>query len=278
MRTHRLVVAFSALVAVVSLIAFGCASKAPVTPTESEPETMAKSEMTGAPKTEAPAETANAKPEEPSAPESVKTETPTETPQTETPKPEAVKPVPQKPVAPAEPSLIVAPSKPKLPTGVPDEEVVVIETNRGRIVLELYPGDAPQHVENFKKLVKDRFYEGRANTFHRYVPDFVIQGGDPLGRDRQKAGTGGPGYTLPAEIKRKHVKGAVAAARLPDNANPNKESSGSQFYICLQDLAQLDGEYTVFGQVIEGMDVVARLRQGDEMRKLTLEPRASHAK
>jgi len=247
----------NAFVAGMVVFLMGCASKAPVTKT---------TETTGAP--QAPPE--SMKPKESAAPETV---SPTPTPQTT-----AGKPKPEETTAPAEPSLLVAPPKPKVEGSAPDEEVVVIETNRGRIVIELYPGDAPKHVENFKKLVKERFYEGRANTFHRYVPDFVIQGGDPLGRDRQKAGTGGPGYTLPAEIKRKHVKGAVAAARLPDNVNPKKESNGSQFYICLKDLPELDGEYTVFGQVIEGMEVVARLRVGDEMRKVTLEPRANFVK
>lgn len=241
--------AFGVWISVFSLTLGGCASKAPATPgteTPSQPKAITE-------KTESP---------------------PNETPSS--PPPQTVRP--SAPATPAEPSLIVEPPKPKTPTGTPDEEVVVIETNRGRIVIELYPGDAPEHVKNFKKLVKDRFYEGRANTFHRYVPNFLIQGGDPLGRDRQKAGTGGPGYTLPAEIKRKHVKGAVAAARLPDNVNPKKESNGSQFYICLKDLPELDGEYTVFGQVIEGMEVVERLRVGDEMRKVILEPRASHVK
>lgn len=276
MRSRWLAVVFCAFVGVIAVAALGCASKAPVTPTDSE--TLSKTETTGETKAQAPAEAASMTTEQAAAPEAIKTETEIETPPTETPKPEAVKPVPQKPAEPAEPSLIVAPSKPKIAAGTPDDEVVVIDTSRGRIVIEFYSGDAPKHVENFKKLVKDRFYEGRANTFHRYVPDFVIQGGDPLGRDPQKAGTGGPGYTLPAEIKQKHVAGAVAAARLPDTVNPKKESSGSQFYICLQDLAQLDGEYSVFGKVIEGMEVVARLRKGDEMRKLTLEPRANHVK
>lgn len=233
---------------VFSLTLLGCASKAPATPGA---ETPSQPEVSTEEKAISPSETP------PSPPQTVR---------------------PNVPATPAEPSLLVEPPKPKTPTGAPDEEVVVIETNRGRIVMELYPEDAPEHVKNFKKLVKDRFYEGRANTFHRYVPNFVIQGGDPLGRDRQKAGTGGPGYTLPAEIKRKHVKGAVAAARLPNDVNPKKESNGSQFYICLKDLPELDGEYTVFGQVIEGMEVVERLRVGDEMRKVTLEPRASHVR
>jgi len=150
-----------------------------------------------------------------------------------------------------------------------DNDVVVLVTARGRLVIELYSEDAPKHVENFKKLVNQRFYVGAARRFHRYEPGFVIQGGDPKGD-----GTGGPGYTIPAEIKRKHVKGAVAMARLADSVNPQQESSGSQFYICLNDLPQLDGEYTVFGMVVQGMSVVERLRKSDEITNATVRPRS----
>jgi peptidyl-prolyl cis-trans isomerase B (cyclophilin B) len=135
-------------------------------------------------------------------------------------------------------------------------------TELGSIVIELYPKDAPKHVENFLKLVGQGFYTGL--TFHRIVPAFVIQGGDPQSRSNwqsNRLGTGGPGYNLPAEIGRKHVRGAVAAARQGDSVNPNKESSGSQFYICLADLPSLDRSgYTVFGQVVDsGMDVVDKI-------------------
>ncbi|HET9234127.1 MAG TPA: peptidylprolyl isomerase [Candidatus Eisenbacteria bacterium] len=129
----------------------------------------------------------------------------------------------------------------------------------GKIVIELYPTEAPRHTENFLKLARDGFYTGL--TFHRIVPAFVIQGGDPMSRSNwqsNRLGTGGPGYNLPAEISRKHMRGAVAAARKNDpTVNPNLESSGSQFYICLADLPSLDrARYTVFGQVVEGMEVV----------------------
>lgn len=129
------------------------------------------------------------------------------------------------------------------------KDVGVIETNRGKIVVELYDRDAPEHAANFKKLASQGFYNGL--IFHRIVPNFVIQGGDPQGN-----GTGGPGYTIPAEIKRNHDRGSLAAARTGDQMNPTRASSGSQFYICLQPLPMLDGSYTVYGQVIEGMDVV----------------------
>jgi peptidyl-prolyl cis-trans isomerase B (cyclophilin B) len=141
-------------------------------------------------------------------------------------------------------------------------------TDLGTIVIELFPKDAPKHVENFIKLSKENYYTGL--TFHRIVPAFVIQGGDPLSRSNwqsNRLGTGGPGYNVPAEIGRKHLRGAVAAARKNDpTLNPNKESSGSQFYICLADLPSLDqAGYTVFGQVsdnasLEVVDKIARVK------------------
>lgn len=148
---------------------------------------------------------------------------------------------------------------------MPDEmvnpnEVVVIETDYGKIVIELFGKTAPLHAMNFKKLVKAGYYEG--TTFHRVVPDFVIQGGDILSRDADPTndGTGGPGYTIPAEFGQKHLRGYLAAARLPDQVNPQKRSSGSQFYICLKDLPFLDNAgYTIFGKVIKGMDVVDKI-------------------
>ena len=141
--------------------------------------------------------------------------------------------------------LAAAPASPPRPR-------VVLETVCGDIVVELDPEDAPQTVANFTRLVKQGFYDSL--TFHRVVPGFVIQGGDPNSRDDNpfNDGDGGPGYTVPAEIKAKHVKGAVAAARKSDQVNPERASSGSQFYIALRDLAQLDGAYTVFGQVVSG--------------------------
>lgn len=144
-------------------------------------------------------------------------------------------------------------------------EYAVITTTYGEIKIELYADKAPKTVANFKKLASEGFYNGL--TFHRVVPGFVVQGGDPKGN-----GTGGPGYTVEAEInpKLKHVTGAVATARLGDQVNPQKRSSGSQFYICLAPAPHLDGEYTIFGQVVEGMDKVPRIRKGDRMEKVTI--------
>jgi cyclophilin family peptidyl-prolyl cis-trans isomerase len=137
-----------------------------------------------------------------------------------------------------------------------DEEVAVIKTKFGDIVLAFYDKDAPQHVANFKKLAREGFYNGC--TFHRVMPGFMIQGGDPNSKDSDRAndGLGGPGYTIPAEIKRNHKRGALAAARISDQYNPKRASSGSQFYICVGVPSRLDGAYTVFGETIDGLDVI----------------------
>jgi cyclophilin family peptidyl-prolyl cis-trans isomerase len=138
-------------------------------------------------------------------------------------------------------------------------EVAVVETNFGNIVIRFYEPDAPRHAANFKKLARQGFYTGL--RFHRTRLNFMIQGGDPNSRDDDpnNDGQGGPGYTIPAEIKRPNLRGTVAAARLGDQVNPAMESSGSQFYINLKHNDFLDGKYTVFGEVIEGMDVVDKI-------------------
>ena len=141
-----------------------------------------------------------------------------------------------------------------------EEEIITLTTSEGVIVIKLDAVAAPKHAENFKKLVKEGFYDG--TTFHRVIPGFMIQGGDPLSKDQAKRsehGTGGPGYTSPAEIGKKHKRGSLAAARQGDQVNPKRESSGSQFYICVVDTTFLDGQYTVFGEVIEGMDVADKI-------------------
>ena len=135
----------------------------------------------------------------------------------------------------------------------------VIDMDAGKIVIEFYEMDAPETVANFVKLAKKGFYDGL--SFHRVVPGFVVQGGDPKGD-----GTGGPGYTIKDEFNsRKHLTGTVAMARTPA---PN--SAGSQFYICLAPQPALDGRYTVFGQVVEGMDVVMKIKRGDIMKRVTI--------
>ncbi len=138
-----------------------------------------------------------------------------------------------------------------------------IKTAKGNIVAELYPKDAPQTVNNFVFLARDGFYNGL--TFHRVVANFVIQGGDPLGD-----GTGGPGYNIPPEIKAKHTKGALAMARRGGPA-ATTPSSGSQFYITLEPQPGLDGDYTVFGQVTQGQEVVQKIAVGDVIQSVTIE-------
>jgi peptidyl-prolyl cis-trans isomerase B (cyclophilin B) len=128
--------------------------------------------------------------------------------------------------------------------------------------IAFFDADAPQTAANFKKLVQDGFY--KKTTIHRVFPDYLVQGGDPLSRkkDRTAIGTSGPGYTLRAEIRRKHLRGSVAMGRLPDKINPERQSNGSQFYVCLRPIPTLDGQYTVFGQVVaglNGLDEISRL-------------------
>jgi peptidyl-prolyl cis-trans isomerase B (cyclophilin B) len=128
--------------------------------------------------------------------------------------------------------------------------------------IAFFDESAPQTAANFKKLVKDGFYV--KTTFHRVFPNYLVQGGDPLSKkkDRTVIGTGGPGYTLRAEIRRKHSRGTVAMARLPDIINAARQSNGSQFYVCLQPIASQDGKDTVFGEVISGLsalDEISRL-------------------
>ena len=139
------------------------------------------------------------------------------------------------------------------------KQVVVLDTSLGRIVIELDDVAAPGTCGNFRQLVSDGFYDH--TVFHRVIPNFIIQGGDPNSKleDRTTYGQGGPGYTLPPEIKLKNDLGAVAMARLPDSVNPGRESNGSQFYICVKPCPSLDDNYTVFGHVIGGMDVVEKI-------------------
>ena len=134
----------------------------------------------------------------------------------------------------------------------------IIETEKGDIVLELFEEDAPNTVSNFVKLINEGFYNGL--TFHRVISDFVIQGGCPKGD-----GTGGPGYTIKCEINpRKHKTGTLSMA------HAGKDTGGSQFFITHSPQPHLDGVHTVFGQVIEGMDVVNKIKQGDVMKKVRI--------
>ena len=138
-----------------------------------------------------------------------------------------------------------------------------ISTPKGDMVFTFYADDAPQHSAAFLKLAEAGFYDGLA--FHRVEPGFVIQGGDPKGD-----GTGGPGYNLKAEFNdRPHVRGTVAMAR-----SSSPDSAGSQFYICLGDARFLDKQYTVFGQLTEGLETLDAIQRGDVMTKVSIEAKA----
>ena len=162
--------------------------------------------------------------------------------------------------------------------------LAVIETNLGTIKFKFFEDKAPGHVKNFVDLAKKGFYDG--TRFHRVIPGFMIQGGDPNSKsgDRARMGTGGPGYSINAEFNdTPHRRGIVSMARSGD---PN--SAGSQFFICVDTASSLDGKYTAFGEVVEGMDVVEKIvnlqRDGNDnpleenkavMNKVTIqEPKA----
>ncbi|MBC7391093.1 MAG: peptidylprolyl isomerase [Opitutaceae bacterium] len=142
------------------------------------------------------------------------------------------------------------------------DNLITISTSLGSFTLLLFD-ETPKHKANFIKLTNEKYYD--STSFHRIIDGFMIQGGDPNSKDKDpnNDGAGGPGYTIPAEFNTKytHVKGAVAAARMGDQVNPAKESSGSQFYIVENNEGThfLDNNYTVFGQVIAGIDVVEKI-------------------
>lgn len=163
---------------------------------------------------------------------------------------EAAKPA-EPPVAETAKPAVAKPATPKKPA----EPRAVIETTHGKIEVRLFPDVAPNHVKNFQALARKGFYDG--TTFHRVIPGFMIQGGDPNTRDQERSrhGTGGPGYTVKAEFNaRPHVRGTLSMARARD-----PDSAGSQFFICLAPQPSLDRQYTVFGEVVSGMEVVDKI-------------------
>jgi len=170
-------------------------------------------------------------------------------------------PGPVAPVAAQQPTQPAPPAPKDAAKGgkkVKQTAVITMEKG-GEITIEFFPEDAPKTVENFVTLAKKGFYDGV--TFHRVEPNFVVQGGDPKGN-----GTGGPGYTIKDEFnKQKHVRGVVAMAR---TQAPN--SAGSQFYITLAPAHFLDGQYTVFGRVTSGMEVVDKIKVGDKMKSVKI--------
>jgi peptidyl-prolyl cis-trans isomerase B (cyclophilin B) len=136
-----------------------------------------------------------------------------------------------------------------------NDEVAVISTNQGDMVIKFWPDVAPKTVENFKKLAREGYFDGTA--FHRIVKGFMIQGGDPLSKaeDDEMVGTGGPGYKIKAEFNDKpHVRGVISMAR-----SQHPDSAGSQFFICLADARFLDRQYTAFGELVKGDDVLEKI-------------------
>ena len=140
----------------------------------------------------------------------------------------------------------------------------VIDTAQGVIELDLFSDEVPGTVANFEKLAKEGFYDG--TTFHRVIPNFMIQGGDPYSKTgKGRVGTGGPGYTIKCEThlnKHRHVAGTLSMA------HAGKDTGGSQFFICHAPQGHLDGVHTVFGQVTKGMDVVNKIKQNDKINSI----------
>jgi len=153
------------------------------------------------------------------------------------------------------------------PVVKPPTAVITLEKG-GEIALEFFPVDAPKHVENFIKLVRAGFYDGQ--RFHRVEPGFVVQLGDPqsktLPMDHRAMGTGGPGYTIKAEFNnRKFDRGLLGMARKSE-----PDSAGSQFYIMLGSASHLNGQYTAFGRVVSGMEVVDAIKVGDRVKSIKI--------
>ncbi len=149
---------------------------------------------------------------------------------------------------------------PKMSINPSKKYTATFDTSRGKIVVDLFPKDAPNTVNNFVFLARDKFYDG--TSFHRVIADFMVQGGDPEG-----SGRGGPGYKFADELKnnpRRHQVGSLSMA----NAGPN--TNGSQFFITHIATDWLDGKHTVFGQVLSGQDVVNAIKQGDTLNSLTI--------
>jgi peptidyl-prolyl cis-trans isomerase B (cyclophilin B) len=160
------------------------------------------------------------------------------------------------PTPPSIPALPTGDAKAATPKTSEAKEVAVIKTSLGEMVVEFWPDVAPKTVDNFKSLAKKGFYDGTA--FHRIIKGFMIQGGDPNTKDESKSaswGMGSPGYTIKAEFNdRPHVRGVLSMARSSD-----PDSAGSQFFICLGRAASLDHQYTAFGKIIKGDDVLGKL-------------------
>lgn len=171
----------------------------------------------------------------------------------------------------------------------PEVAVMTIKVGKERdlrqVVIGLYDNAAPAHVQNFKDLVARGYYKGM--RFHRAFPGSMLQTGDPYSKHgpTDRTGTGGPGWTVPAEIRLPHTKGAVAMSRIDGDINPARVSNGSQFYISLKPQPALDGKYTVFGRVLDGLDALEQISRKNTdpnnfplekivIKRIVLEPRS----
>lgn len=147
-------------------------------------------------------------------------------------------------------------------------KTATIETERGTMIAELFDTETPKTVANFEKLANEGFYDG--TRFHRVIPDFVIQGGDPLSKDpnNPRVGTGGPGYQIKCETHlntHKHVAGSLSMA------HAGKDTGGSQFFVCHSPQKHLDGKHTVFGQVTSGLEVVNTIKANDLIKSIRVD-------
>jgi len=227
------------------ILAFAIGCKKAEEPKVSAPAPAVPTQVAPAPE-QKPAET----PPSPPSQEKKKVKTPSASMPKQKPiESQTAEPAPEKRVG-----RLAAPA-PELTPKKPTETRAIIETKFGNIELKFFPDVAPNHVKNFIELAKKGFYNG--TTFHRIIPGFMIQGGDPNTKDPEKSkhGIGGPGYKIKAEFNTKpHKKGTLSMARAAD---PN--SAGSQFFICAANTPSLDGKYTVFGEVVSGIEVVDKI-------------------
>ena len=230
---------------VISAFAIGC---------KKAEETKVSAPAPAAPTQAAPAQAPEQKPAETPPPAPSQEKKKVKTPSASMPKQKPIESQAADPASEKRVGRLAAPA-PELTPKKPTETRAIIETKFGNIELRFFPDAAPNHVKNFIELAKKGFYDG--TTFHRVIPGFMIQGGDPNTKDpdKSKHGMGGPGYKIKAEFNTKpHKKGTLSAARAAD-----PDSAGSQFFICVANTPFLDGQYTVFGEVVSGIEVVDKI-------------------
>ena len=270
-REGRAITAMGAILLVIS----GCSNPSNSSATKQEPATSPKAAAPAAPQASPPAPAAAPQPIPQVAPASAKAP-PAPAPATPTPAaPPAPAPAavpsptpPAPPPAASAPAPTAAPAAAAVPNPAPatGDSHVVLTTAKGPIEIELFEKDCPAHSQNFKRLAQSGFFNGTG--FHLVCFGFV-EGGDPTG-----TGKGGIEQTIPAEIKRPCLRGSLVASRRGDEKNPTRASHGSQFFILKQDQPSFNGQYTVFGQVVKGMEVVDRIPLGDKAQDYLVPPAA----